>query len=75
MPDRIEQTIKRLRSGEYLAEVTVELRFHDGKEYSPTLSLNDALKVERVRKALDRGDIPAAASEARLYRLTPVTAA
>lgn len=75
MTTRTERTIKRVRSGDYLAEVQVEFRYEDGKDYSPTLPLNDALRVERVFKALERGDIEAASGEAQVYRLTPIHAA
>lgn len=72
MKTHSEHTVKRVRSGDYLAEVPVELRYKDGKDYSPTLPLEDALRVERVSKALERGDIAAASKEAKVYRLTPV---
>jgi len=75
MTTRTEQSVKRIRSGEYLAEVDVEFCYEDGKDYSPTLSLNDALRVERVSKALETGDIEAAGTDARVYRLTPISAA
>lgn len=75
MATRTERTIKWVRSGDYLAEVEVEFRYEDGKDYSPTLSLDDAVRVERVFKALERGDIEDAAGEARIYRLTPIHAA
>lgn len=74
MANHTEQTVKRVRSGDYLAEVTVELRYTEGKDYSPTLSLEDAMRVERVLRALERGDLGAAAKEARVYRLTPLDA-
>ncbi|MEX2215715.1 MAG: hypothetical protein WD768_16505 [Phycisphaeraceae bacterium] len=70
-----EQSVKRIRIGDYLAEVPVEFHYDDGKDYSPTLSAADALRVERVFKALKRGDIAAAAIDASVYRLTPVSAA
>jgi len=75
MATRTERTIKWVRSGDYLAEVEVEFFYEDGKDYSPTLSLDDAVRVERVFKALERGDIETAAGEARVYRLTPIHAA
>jgi len=75
MATRTERKIKWVRSGNYLAEVEVEFCYEDGKDYSPTLSLDDAVRVERVFKALGRGDIEEAADEARIYRLTPIHAA
>ena len=75
MTTRTERTVKRVRSGDYLAEVEVEFCYEDGKDYSPTLSLDDALRVERVFKALERGDIEVASADAQVYRLTPINAA
>jgi len=66
--------IKRFRHGEHLAEVEIELREYEGKEWSPILSLDDVRKLERVRKALERGDLKAAGKEATLYRLEPLRA-
>ncbi len=74
-PMNPEPTIKRLRCGDFLAEVSVDLCYEQGRDYSPTLSLKDAMKVERVAKALQKGDLVAAAGDARIYRLTPVHAA
>lgn len=55
-----------------MAEVKIELREYEGKEWSPTLSLEDARKLERVRKALDRGDLGEAAKDAVIYRVERV---
>jgi hypothetical protein len=68
----IRKETKCIRSGEYLAEVIIELREYEGKEWSPALSLDDARKLERVRKALDRGDIGEAAKDAVIYRVERV---
>lgn len=68
----IHKTTKRIRHDDYLAEVDVELREYPGKEWSPTLSLEDVRKLERVRKALERGDLKAACTEARVYRIEPI---
>ena len=56
MTSYTEHTVKHLRSGDFLAEVSVDLRYEEGKDYSPTLTGDDALRVERVAKALERGD-------------------
>lgn len=48
---------KLAREGNYAAEVDVELiEAEDG--WSPYLSLDDARKLDAVREALRRGDIP-----------------
>lgn len=62
---------KLVHEGEYVAEVDIELIDTDGG-WSPYLSLNDAQKLDDVREALRRGDLKAAARQARVYALTPV---
>ena len=62
-----------LHEGRYAAEVDVELEYDD-ESWSPTISLDDARKLERVRLALRRGDPAEAAKEARVFELTPVGA-
>ena len=67
-------TRKRLEfihEGQYTAEVEVELHYTD-ESWSPTMSLDDASKLEAVRLALQRGDIAAAAKHGRVFELTPV---
>lgn len=62
---------KLVQEGDYVAEVEVEL-LEDEQGWSPYLSLDDASKLDEVREALRRGDLPAASRLARVYRLTPV---
>jgi hypothetical protein len=69
----METNIKRLREGRYMAEVEVELRQHPGRDYA-TLSLDDVRRLERVRKALARGDLKAAAADAQLFLVEPLDA-
>ena len=57
----------------YAAEVEVELIPDDGA-WGPYLSREDALKLDRVRSALKRGDIAAASREARVFQLMPLSA-
>jgi hypothetical protein len=64
---------KLVHEGEYAAEVEVELITTD-EGWSPYLSLEDAERLDSVREALRRGDLPAASRVARVYRLTPVSA-
>lgn len=61
-----------IREGNYAAEVVVELDY-DGESWSPTMSLDDARKLERVRLALRRGDHAQAAKDAQVYELLPLT--
>jgi len=62
---------KIVHEGEYIAEVEVNLIDTD-EGWSPYLSLEDAYKLDDVRKALHEGDTNSAAKYGRVYRLTPV---
>ena len=65
---------KLLHESDFLAEVEVDLI--DSEEgWGPYLSLEDVQKLDDVRLALRRGDIESALKMAKVYRLTPVTAA
>ena len=67
---------KLLREGQYVAEVDVELLDDDqAPGWAPYLSLADAQKLDNVRRALRAGDIAEASRAARVYRITPVSAA
>ena len=71
----IEKTrTKFLREGRFIAEVDVEL-IEDDHEWSPDLSVADVRKLDQVSRALQQGDLNAAAQLARVYELTPVRAA
>ena len=65
--------LKLVQAGEYVAEVEVELIYTD-EDWSPYLSLNDALKLDEVRELLRQGEIEVAAHLARIFKLTPVVA-
>ena len=62
-----------VHSGRLAAEVQIDLIPDDGA-WGPYLSMEDALKLERVREALERHDIAAAAKEAKIYELLPISA-
>ena len=62
-----------VHTDKYAAEVEVELIPDDGA-WGPYLSREDALKLDRVRSALKRGDIAAASREARVFQLMPLSA-
>jgi len=64
---------KLIHEGKYAAEVTIELVYSD-ESWSPTMSLDDARKLETVRLALQRGDVAEAAKYGRVFELTPVAA-
>ena len=65
------QATKLIRDGRHVAEVSIELEYSD-ESWSPTMSLEDAEKLERVRLALRRGDIAAAAKDAKVFELLPL---
>ena len=67
------KSIKLIHEGKYAAEVAVELLYSD-ESWSPTMSLDDARKLDTVRLALRRGDIAEAAKFGRVFELTPVAA-
>lgn len=59
--------------GSYAAEVEVELL--EGEEgWAPYLSLDDAKRLDEVRRALRSGEISRACQLARVYELTPLSA-
>lgn len=64
---------KLVREGGYAAEVEVELIDAEGG-WAPYLSPADAARLDGVREALRRGDVPAASLLGRVFRLTPVSA-
>ena len=68
---QIEKIIKRLREGQYLAEVEVELRQRPGRDYA-TMTLDDVRRLERVRKALAKGDLQLASKDAKLFIVEPL---
>ena len=69
--ERHEKTVKHVHEGKYVADVRVDLLYND-TAWSPTLMPADVQKLERVRLALRRGDIKAAAKEAKVFELMPL---
>ena len=65
--------IKLIHERRYAAEVPIELHYSD-ESWSPTMSADDARKLDLVRLALRRGDVAEAAKYARVFELTPVAA-
>ncbi len=64
---------KYIHEGQFVAEVEVEV-IEDDSSWSPYLSVAEAMRLDQVRAALRSGDLKAAASLARVYRLQPVAA-
>ena len=65
--------MKYVHEGQFVAEVEVEV-IEDDSSWSPYLSVADAIRLDKVRDALHRGDLKAASSLSRVYRLEPVVA-
>ena len=63
--------IKHIHEGRFAAEVEVTLHY-SGTDWDATIDLPDIQKLERVRLALRRGDIAAAAKEAKVFELLPL---
>jgi hypothetical protein len=70
---KYSNTVKLVREGNYAAEVPVRL-VEDDTDWSPYLSLEDAKKLDSVRKALKQGDLGAAEKLARIFELTELNA-
>ena len=64
---------KLIHEGNYVAQVEVELEETDD-EWSPYLSVDEALRLDSIREALRRGDVRSASRNAQVFTLTPVTA-
>jgi hypothetical protein len=72
--DAMSRKVTRLvHAGKYVAGVAVESIPDDGA-WGPYLSLDDALELERVERALRSGDLKAASQDSRVYEMTPVAA-
>ena len=70
---RTRTMTKLIHEGKYAAEVEIALHYSD-ETWSPTMSLDDAKKLDDVRLALRRGDLADAARHGRIYELKPVAA-
>jgi hypothetical protein len=63
--------VKIVREGRFVAEVDVQVI--DSEEgWSPYISMEDAYRMDDVRKALQREDVKSAAKLSRVFLLTPV---
>ncbi len=67
------KAVRFVHADKYAAEVEIEL-IPDDDAWGPYISKDDAMKLDRVRSALKRGDIPAAVREARVFKLMPLSA-
>ncbi len=69
----IRQSTKLIHEGKYAAEVSIALEYSD-ETWSPTMSLDDARRLEAVRLALQSGDIGEAAKYGKVFELKAVAA-
>ncbi|HLL87862.1 MAG TPA: hypothetical protein VK324_01030 [Tepidisphaeraceae bacterium] len=68
---------ERVVEAGYMAEVEVELMDDEDPSagWGPYLTPQACRKLDEVRLALQRGDVKAAMAVAKVYRVTPITAA
>ena len=62
---------KLIHEGQYVAEVEVQ-PVHTNEGWSPYLTLEDAEKLDEVRRALRQRDLTRAAQLAKVFELTPI---
>jgi hypothetical protein len=63
--------IKYIHEGFYVAEVEIELIDSD-MNWSPTMSLKDAFKLDKVREFLRLGNLAAVAKYANVYEMKKI---
>ncbi len=64
---------KYIIENNYVAEVEVEL-IDNEDGWSPYLGVEDALKLDKIRKSLKQNDIQSIRDIAKIYTLSPVAA-
>lgn len=67
------QITKLVREGRYVAEVDVTLIETD-HEWAPYIDAADVRRLDQVRLALRKGDLPSAAKIGRIFEMKPVAA-
>ena len=63
---------KHVHAGGYVARVEVEL-VEDETGWSPYLEVEEAQKLDKVRKALEEGDLQDAAQYGEIYEMRKVS--
>jgi hypothetical protein len=58
-----------IHEGRYAAEVEI---INEDSPWSPIVAKEDVFKTDRVRLALRRGDVAAAAKEAKVFEMMPL---
>jgi hypothetical protein len=64
----MKKKTKYIHSGNYVAEVEVDLITTDD-EWSPYLSIEEAMKLDNVRDALNNNDLKKASEFGKVYRM------
>ncbi len=68
------RTVKRfVHAGRYVAEVEVQ-SIPDDDSWGPYYPIEDAMKLQRVEKALKAGDLKSAAKDAQIFEMRPIAA-
>ncbi len=62
---------KVIHEGGYMAEIVVDLE-ESSDDWAPYISLQDALRVDEVREALQAEDVESAEKNATVYEVFPV---
>jgi hypothetical protein len=68
----IRKRKQMIHESRYAADVEITL-IDDETPWAPIVAKEDAIKTDRVRLALRRGDIKAVAKEAKVFELLPLT--
>ena len=66
-----KKATKYIHEGKYVAEVEIELLYSNGG-WSPYISLDDTLKLDEIRDALQQHNVKLAGKYAKVYRLEPL---
>jgi hypothetical protein len=66
-----QHQLKLIHEGGYLAEIEVEMLAAES-EWAPYLSVEDATKLDLVRRALREGDVSTATKYGSVFSLIPV---
>ena len=64
----VKKTIKYIHEGFYVAEVEIDLVVSNSG-WSPTMSLKDALKLDKIREYLRVGNLVTAVKYATIYEM------
>lgn len=69
--EHTRKVTKHIHEGHYAADVEITL-IYDGSGWDPGIGPDDVEKLDRVKRALRRGDVAAAARDAKVFELMPL---